>query len=321
MTRGIRWRGSLALALVLAAAPAFAQTAHLVVVTGVEGGPDYRQQFHQWAAALIDSASTNGSVAPANVVYLAEQPDRDPRVSGRSTKPEIERAFDALAARVQPEDPVFVVLFGHGSFDGRTAAFNLPGPDLSAADWGRLLARLGAARVVFVNTASSSGAFLEPLAMPGRVVVTATKTGGERNETRFPSYFVDALGAQAADQNHDGRVSILEAFQYAKAQVEEAYKKEGLLLTEHAALEDGGGLASTLAFGGGARSADVDAAAASDPHMRALLDERRALERQVDALKMKKSSMAPAEYEAQLEKLLTALALKSREIEQAKDKK
>ncbi|MGE5242691.1 MAG: C13 family peptidase [Betaproteobacteria bacterium] len=305
----------------LAATPAFAQAAHLVVITGVEAGPEYRQQFHQWASAVIDAAS-KGGVPAANVVYLAEQGDRDPRVTGRSTKDGIERAFDTLAAAVQPSDSVFIVLFGHGSYDGQRAALNLPGPDLTAADWARLLGRLKDQRVVFVNTASSSGAFLEPLATPGRVIVTATKTGGERNETRFPAYFVEALTSPEADQNHDGRVSVLEAFQYAKTQVEDAYKKEGLLLTEHAALEDGGGvLAATLALGAsGGAAADADAAA-SDPQMRALLEERHALEQQVDALKLRKASMPEADYEAQLEKLLTALALKSREIEQAKAKK
>lgn len=314
-------RSALAALLGLAAAPALAQTGHLVVITGVEAGGEYRQQFHEWASALIDAASKSG-VPAANVVYLAEQADRDPRVAGRSTKEGIERAFDALAAAAQPSDTVVVVLFGHGSFDGQRAAFNLPGPDLTAADWARLLGRLGDAKVVFVNTASSSGAFLEPLARPGRVVVTATRTGGERNETRFPEYFVRALTAQAADQNHDGRVSILEAFQYARTQVEEAYQKEGLLLTEHAAIEDqgGGALAAALALGGGVRAAPVDAAAASDPHLRALLDEQRALERQVEALKLRKESMRAADYGAELERLLTALARKSREIEQAKIK-
>ena len=74
---------------------------------------------------------------------------------------------------------------GLGSFDGRTAAFNLPGPDLTAEEYKPLLEKLRLQRVVFVNTASSSGAFLSVLAGPGRTIVTATKTGGERNETEL----------------------------------------------------------------------------------------------------------------------------------------
>ena len=99
--------------------------------------------------------------------------------------------------------------------------FNLPGPDLAVADYAKLLDGLAAQRVVFVNTASSSGAFVQPLAGPGRIIVTATKTGGERNETRFPAYFVEAYRDEAADRDRNGRVSALEAFDYARKADEE----------------------------------------------------------------------------------------------------
>ena len=86
-----------------------------------------------------------------------------------------------------------------------------------------------------MNTASSSGAFLQPLAGPARTIVTATKTGGERNETRFAEFFVQALDAEEADRDRNGRVSVLEAFDFAAAKVKAAYEKEGHILTEHAA--------------------------------------------------------------------------------------
>jgi hypothetical protein len=256
-----------------------------------------------------------------HIIYLAQATDRDPRVTGRSTREGIEQAFGRLADATAPGDTVLIVLFGHGSFDGRSGALNLPGPDLSAADWARQLARLSAARVVFVNTASSSGAFLEPLAGPGRAVITATATGGERNDTRFPQFFVVALSAEAADQNHDGRISVHEAFAYAKARVEEAYKKEGLLLTEHAALQDPGALADVAAIGGRAPDAALTVEAAGDPALRALVDEQRALEQQIAALKLVKDTTPPQAYEAKMEELLTALALKSREIAEKRVKK
>ena len=217
----------------------------------------------------------------ANIIYLADKPDRNPsRIRGRSTREGVEKAFATLAARATVDDEVVVVLFGHGSFDGRQASFNLPGPDLSAADYAALLGRLSSRRVAFVNTTSSSGAFLQPLAAPGRVIVTATRTGGESNETRFPAYFVEAFGAQAADTNRDGQVSLLEAFDYARAKTAKAYEQDGLLLTEHAALEDGGDghLAATLSL----TSARAQAAKAnvSDPALKAI---RRSLGRMMPA--------------------------------------
>ena len=52
------------------------------------------------------------------------------------------------------------------------------------------------------------------------VVVTATKSPAQRNETQFASHFVAALAGQDADADRDGKVSVLEAFQYAGREVE-----------------------------------------------------------------------------------------------------
>jgi hypothetical protein len=172
-----------------------------------------------------------------------------------------------------------------------------------------------------VNTASSSGAFLEPLAGPARTIVTATKTGGERNEPVFAQYFVEALDAEAADRDRNGRVSVQEAFDYAAAKVKAAYEQKGTILTEHATLDDGsqGKLAATMYL------APVRSRAAGaqnlDPALRALLEQRDTLERQVNDLRLKKDAMPAAQYEEQLEKLLTELALKSRQIRDAEAKK
>jgi hypothetical protein len=59
----------------------------------------------------------------------------------------------------------------------------------------------------------------------------------------------------------------------------------------------------------------------SDPAMRALVDERNALEQQVAGLRLKKASMPEAQYDAQMEQLLTGLALKTRAIRDLQAKK
>ncbi len=94
--------------------------------------------------------------------------------------------------------------------------------------------------MVFVNTASSSGEFLKGLAGPGRTIVTATRTGGERNETRFPAFFVEAFTGDGADRDRNGRISVQEAFDYARTKVQQAFEREGYILSEHATLDDGG---------------------------------------------------------------------------------
>jgi hypothetical protein len=301
------------LVCLLCATPAFAQQTHLLVITGVPGDDEHAQQFQKWATSFIDAAKKKDAVPEANITLLADK---------QSTRGGVEKAFADVAARLKPNDAVFVLLIGHGSFNGTHAAFNLPGPDLTVDEWAKLLGTLPSQRVAFVNTTSSSGAFLPAVAAPGRVVVTATKTGGERNETQFPEHFVAAFGDASADRDRNGHVSVAEAFEYAKTKVVQAFQQKGLLLTEHAVMDDGGEgrLAATLFLGTG-RAEGALAVDLSDPVMKALADEKDAIDRRIEALKLKKNAMDEAQYDAQLEALLTDLALKTRAIRDLQAKK
>jgi hypothetical protein len=302
---------------------AAAQDSYLLVVAGVAGDDAHAKQFHKWATALIDAAKTKDGVPDANVTYLAEKPDVDAaHIRGRSTSENVQKAVADIAAKAHPGDQVVIVLIGHGSFDGTVAAFSMPGPDMTVSDWASLLKKLSPEKVAFINTTSSSGAFLPALAAPGRTVVTATKTGGERNEAMFGEFFVEAFGDAAADADRNGHVSVLEAFNYANNKVVKAYQQGGLLRTEHAALDDGGDgkLAATQYLtahpADGGLKVDV-----SDPAMRALVAEREAIQKDIDALKEKKATLDPARYDQEMERLLTNLALKTKAIRDREAKK
>jgi hypothetical protein len=314
-----RWStavGLTALLVCTSAATAAAQDSHLLVITGVAGDEEHAKQFHKWATTLIDAAKAKDGVPDANITYLAEKPDIDAaHIRGRSTSENVQKVVADLAAKAHPGDQVVIVLIGHGSFDGTVGAFSMPGPDMTVADWAALLKKLSSQKVAFVNTTSSSGAFLPAVAAPGRTVVTATKTGGERNEATFGEFFVEAFGDAGADADRNGHVSVLEAFNYANNKVVKAYQQAGTLRTEHAALDDGGDgkLAATQYLtahpADGGLKVDV-----SDPAMRALVAEREAIQREIDALKEKKETTDPARYDQQMERLLTNLALKTRAI-------
>jgi hypothetical protein len=312
------------LGLLLTATPAFAQDTHLLVIVGVGGDEDHVKAFNKYAFAIMDAAKKHG-MPDANITYLGENPEPSGgRMKARSTRENVTKAFTDLSTQAKAVDEVFIVLIGHGSFDGRQAAFNLPGPDLTADDYKALLAKFPTQKVVFVNTASSSGAFVQPLAGPARTIVAATKTGGERNETRFAQYFAEAFDTDSADRDRNGRVSVQEAFDYAAQKVKAAYEQEGHILTEHATLDDSnqGKLAATQ-FLAPERSRTA-AAQAADPALRTLLEQRDTLERQVAELRLRKDSMDAKQYDDQLEKLLTDLALKTRAIrdfEQKNDQK
>ena len=307
-----------------------AQTSHLLVVVGLAGEPEHGEAFSRWAATLVDAAERLG-VAREHLNYLAEKPDADPeRITGRSTKDEVGKAFATLAASAGEQDPVFVVLIGHGTFDGKVAKFNLPGPDMTAAEFEPLLKKLKSRHVAFINTASASGPFMEALAAPGRIVVTATRSGSERFATLFGGYFVEALAGTEADADKNRRISVLEAFTWAKRQVASAYEREGIMRTENALLNDSGGegspdpqpdgeqgkTAAILSLGSEAASDPLP----EDPKLRALYEERRELERRVDALKLMKGAMPADRYASELETLLTGLALKTRQIRELEGK-
>lgn len=325
---GVRMRAlALSVLLLLAAAPAQAQATHLAVIVGLAGEPEHAELFTRWAGTLIDASARLGV---EDVIYLAEKPEVDAkRVTGRSTRDEIVKTFDKLATAGE-DDVVFVVLFGHGTFDGRVAKFNLPGPDLTPADFEPLLKKMRSRHLVFVNTASASGPFIEALAGPGRTIVTATRTGAERFATLFGGYFADALAGTDADSDKNRRISVLEAFVYAKREVATAYEREGIMATEHALLNDSGGegvpdpsadgkqgkVAAVLSLGSVAASDPLP----TDPKLRAMYLERRDLERRIEALKLLKGSMPADRYATELEKLATDLALKTRQIREIEKK-
>jgi hypothetical protein len=286
-----------------------AQQQHVLVITGLGGEPAYRAAFSDVARRLHEVATTRWRVPAEQVTVLVEDPARDPqRFRGRSSRESVAAAFLALAGRVRPGDLVFVFLHGHGSGVGPESQVNLAGPDPTAADFATWLSGFSAQTVVFVNAASASGDFARVLAGPRRVVLTSTRSSVERNETQFAGHFVRGLETLEADADKDGRVSVLEAFDYARRAVEASYESANKLLTEHAVLSDSS-LAATVALGARATS--------TDPRVAALVAERAALEAQVAALRARKAILDEAAYEAELERLLLAIAGKTQAIRAA----
>ncbi len=297
--------------------------AFLLIVVGLSGDPEHGELFQKWGSALAEASESIG-ITSDRLVYLSDAKE-DARVHARATREEIDKALSGFAQAATPDDVVYVVLLGHGSYDGSTARFNLPGPDMTPADFNTLLRKLPTRNVVFVNTSSSSGPFVEELSAPGRTIITATRNGAERFTTLFGGYFVEAFSTDASDADKNKRVSMLEAFLYAKNEVARAYEREGLLATEHALLDDNGDkkgspdptstgsegrLAAALSLGSAAKAVPLPA----DPTLRALYLERRELERRVEALRLLKDSLPPARYASELERMVTDLALKTREI-------
>jgi hypothetical protein len=294
---------------------------HLLIVTGASGEPRFATQFHALAMGLRAVATTKFDVPDSQIVYLAEQTTPDPKsITGRSTREGITQAFDRIAGRAKAGDLVMVLLIGHGSGDGEVSRFNVPGMDISDADFKMQLDKLSNQLVAFVNAASASGDFVKRLSGKNRVIVTSTKSGFERNETLFADHFVGAFVKDGADSDKDGRVSLLEAFVYTRREVQREYETTNRLQTEHAMLDDdgdGAGRADPGARGPDGTLANrfflqpeagMSAAAAADPRVGQLLANQSKLQSQLDSLRLAKGIMKEADYEKALEDLLTKIS-------------
>jgi hypothetical protein len=320
-------RRLLAACLLLAAASRLQSQTCVLIISGLGGEPKYSEAFAGLSSRLAAALHARFDIADSDIVWLGEDSaSKAPRFAGQSTKVNVERAVQRFATRAQPAAQLVFVLIGHGGGEGAESRLSIPGPDLTAADFLRLFARFPAQRLAFLDLTSASGDVLGTLSGPNRVIVTATKTALERNESRFADFFVDALAKDGADTDKDGRVSLLEAFRYAAAETKRFYENAGHLQSEHAQIDDDGDRQGTGEPTG--RSGDgmlarrffLDAAkyaargAGNDPRIGALYAERFALEEQLDALRGRKNVMTAEAYDDELEKLLVALARKSREL-------
>jgi len=200
----------------------------VIVVVGAPGTPEYATQFA--ASADLWQQACAKDQARFETIGLDEG-------GASQDRTRLQEALDAESK--DTTTPLWLVMIGHGTYDGRTARFNLRGPDVSADDlaaWLRPMTR----PVAVVNTASSSAPFLKALSAPGRVVITATKSGFEQSITRFGQYLAEAIVEPAADLDKDGQTSLLEAFLAASHRTGEFYSAAGRLVTEHALLDDNG---------------------------------------------------------------------------------
>jgi hypothetical protein len=297
----------------------------VLVVRGIGGDDTYRDLFKGWAHEFVTAATERLGIDTKNVLYLSERDRDDALAQGPSRRDNIEQAIANLASTTSPGDRIAILLIGHGSYHQGESKVNLPGPDLTSAEFGLLLDQLNGRDVLFVNSTESSGGWVKDVSGPGRTIITATKTGMERNETVFGGFFVGAFSQDVADADKDGQVSALEAFLYAQREVERTYDTTNRIRTEHAVLDDNGDGEGVSEMDEDAEDGEVAArfvlgrlAAAipdtDDEVLRRLYEERAALEARVAELREIKDSMDPAVYEIQLEDLLLELALKNREV-------
>jgi hypothetical protein len=304
-------------ALLLAMACAIAIQAraatYYVIVAGLGGEPDYEQRF---TAAAKDLDRIFKAASPTAHVYTLAGP--------QATATQLTETMSTIARDAKADDDFALILIGHGSFDGVEYKFNLVGPDITAAQIAAVCDRIAAKRQLVVDTTSASGGALQVLERPGRAVVTATKSGTEKNATVFVRYWVEALQDPAADADKSDSISAMEAFTYAAKKTAAFYDSQKRLATEHAVFNDVGTGEAVREAGNGQGALmssftllrlGTSQQAANDPAKRALLHKKELLEQKIDTLKYQKAAMDPDDYKKQLTDALVELAKVQEELD------
>lgn len=289
--------------------------ARVILVVGAAGEPDYEALLAKQVAAWETTSQKNHAVF--SVIGTGEPP------GGTSDRDRLDQLLAAEPRESAQE--LWLVLVGHGTFDGREAKFNLRGPDLAVTDLALWLKPFTRPLAVVVAT-SSSAPFLAKLSAPGRVVIVATRSGYEQNYARFGENLAAAVVDTTGDLDRDGQVSLLEAFLTASHRTADFYKNEGRLMTEHALIDDNGdGLGTPADWFRGTRAtkqakqgAALDGYRANQWYLAPSGEElalsppsrarRNELELQLESLRGKKSTLSAEEYTRRLEALLVELA-------------
>jgi hypothetical protein len=286
----------------------------VIVVVGAEGTKEYGEQFRQWAGRW--EAAAKQAAADFAAIGLDD-------AGGKTDRDVLAERIAALAST--SAEPVWLVLIGHGTFDGKTARFGLRGPDITPTElaaWLKPIER----PLAILDCTSSSGPFLNELSGKNRVIVTAARSGFEYNYARFGDYLSSAITDPKADLDKDEQTSLLEAFLLAASGVKEFYVGEGRLVTEHALIDDNGdklgtpadwfsGLRATKTAKDGASLDGVLAGqfvlvkSRNEQQLPAEIRARRdALERDLAAARQRKSKLAEDDYLTTIESILLELA-------------
>ncbi len=288
--------------------------ATVIIVVGAPGEEAYGKSFESWTDNWVKASKKAG----AKHVAIG--------LGATNETTDLDRLKQAL--RDEPKESVgelWLVLIGHGTFDGKEAKFNLRGPDLSAADLAEALNPFHRPLAI-IDCASASGPFVNRLSATNRVIVTATRSGYEQNYARFGQYLSEAIADPRADLDRDGQTSLLEAFLVASRRVAEFYESEGRLATEHALIDDNGdGLGTPADWFRGIHAvkkaqngASLDGLRAHQFHLvrseeeekmsPAIRARRDELERAIARLRESKGKMSADAYYQQLETLLIEMA-------------
>lgn len=304
---------------------------YAVIFGGAGADETYQAQFRQLTLKLYEVLAGEYGYAPDNIRLLVGRgPSTGPEIAGPCRRETISATMGDLQKKVRPGDQIAFFFIGHGTSDDLDARFVVAGPDITGGDFAASLAAFSDQDVIVLNATGSGSPFCRALSAAGRVIVCATRSAAERYDTVFPQFFLEGLENHAADRDKNRRVSMLEAFEYARAKVKKWYADRNRLPSEHPTIDDNGdgrfatepdpargeGRLAEIAYLDSIRAAlpEFTGSGAASETLRRLTAEAQKLERAVVLLRNRKSEMSEKDYWQQMEPLLIDLARTTRQL-------
>jgi len=297
-------------------------TKYAVILTGPSVGDETINRFRQWSFSLHDILIRDYGYSSDTITLLLDRgKDSNPdngRIDGACDRETIVAQMASLRERMRDGDQLTVFLIGHGTGREEESKFNIVGPDINGQEFAAILDDFDEQDIVIVNTTSASYGFSTALSSEGRVVISATRSPAEKFDPIFSGYFIEALEQRNGDRDKNNRVSMLEAFNFARQSVDQWYEDQGRLASEHASLDDNGDALFTInptatdVDGRLAEIAYIDVLTADNdnltPEGLALKARMQELEREVFILRGRKADFLEEDYWTQMEELLVDLA-------------
>jgi len=219
--------------------PVFKGKTYVMIVSGLNTDPEERQSKDRAVMKLKKFFTEKAEVDSRQMQVLVCETSFAREGAEISTAENLQKALTTAAGVIDPNDRFIFYYVGHANVVAGTLRINLPGKDITGnqlTDWAN---QVKAGSMAVVLDCPGAGLMIRDLAGKGRLVICSCRSD-QLYSPRFSDYFVPALEDTAADEDGNGKISVLEAFTLASKQIDELYREQDLLKTETPVLEDNG---------------------------------------------------------------------------------
>ncbi|UCF16571.1 MAG: hypothetical protein JSW59_03745 [Phycisphaerales bacterium] len=208
-----------------------------LIVTGINKDAKDRQTKDKALLDLRTFLLNFASMKSDGLAMLANSRSLVQNDSEVSTAGNLKARIDTFAAKAKTEDRFVFYYVGQANIVDDKLRLNLPGTDITHEQLAQWLSRIKASSILIVLDCPGAGLAVKTLAAPNRIIIAGC-TAKQPYSTRFSEYFVPALADIQSDSDHDGKISLLEAFTSASKKLDDFYRRMGLLKTETPVMDD-----------------------------------------------------------------------------------